>query len=92
MMIVERRRNVDMERDLPDGVAGAQTNPLRDGAVLLLSFGKLLLGAESLVALYDSKNSHVSYSVYFEWLRRRDSGKRVDTRGDSVFGKDGSVY
>lgn len=42
-------------RNLPDGVAGAQTNPLRDGAVLLLSFGKLLLGAESLVALYDGK-------------------------------------
>lgn len=38
-------------RNLPDGVAGAQTNPLRDGAVLTLSFGKLLLGAESLVAL-----------------------------------------
>lgn len=38
-------------RDLPDGVVGAQTNPLGDGAVLTLSFGKLLLGAESLVAL-----------------------------------------
>ena len=38
-------------RNLPDGVAGSQTNPLRDGAVLTLSFGKLLLGAESLVAL-----------------------------------------
>lgn len=37
--------------DLPDGVAGAQTDPLRDGTVLALSFGKLLLGAESLVAL-----------------------------------------
>jgi hypothetical protein len=38
-------------RNLPDGVAGAQTNPLGDGAVLTLSFGKLLLGAEGLVAL-----------------------------------------
>lgn len=37
--------------DLPDGVASAQTNPLGDGAVLTLSFGKLLLGAEGLVAL-----------------------------------------
>lgn len=37
--------------DLPDGVAGAQTDPLGDGAVLTLSFGKLLLGAEGLVAL-----------------------------------------
>ena len=37
--------------DLPDGVASAQANPLRDRAVLTLSFGKLLLGAESLVAL-----------------------------------------
>ena len=33
-----------------DGVAGAQTDPLGDGAVLTLSFGKLLLGAEGLVA------------------------------------------
>lgn len=31
---------------VPDGVAGPQANPLRDGAVLLLRFGKLLLGAE----------------------------------------------
>lgn len=38
-------------RNLPDGVAGAQTDPLGDGTVLALSFGKLLLGAESLVAL-----------------------------------------
>lgn len=37
--------------DLPDGVVGAQTDPLGDGAVLTLSFGKLLLGAEGLVAL-----------------------------------------
>lgn len=43
--------DVGRGRNLPDGVAGAQTNPLRDGAVLTLSFGKLLLGAESLVAL-----------------------------------------
>ena len=36
---------------LPDGVTGPQTNPLGDGTVLLLGFGKLLLGAETLVAL-----------------------------------------
>ena len=33
-----------------DGVTGPQTNPLGDGTVLLLGFGKLLLGAETLVA------------------------------------------
>lgn len=38
---------------LPDGVASAQANPLGDGTVLTLSFGKLLLGAEGLVALLD---------------------------------------
>lgn len=37
--------------DLPDGVASAQANPLRDGTVLALGFSKLLLGAETLVAL-----------------------------------------
>jgi hypothetical protein len=36
---------------VPDGVASAQANPLRDGAVLALSLSKLLLGAEGLVAL-----------------------------------------
>ena len=35
----------------PNGVASAQPNPLRDGAVLLLRLRKLLLGTERLVAL-----------------------------------------
>lgn len=35
----------------PDSVVGTKTDPLRDRTVLLLRFGKLLLGAESLVAL-----------------------------------------
>lgn len=41
----------ELGSSLPDGVASPETNPLRDGTVLLLSFGKLLLGAERLVAL-----------------------------------------
>jgi hypothetical protein len=36
---------------LPDGVASSQSNPLRNGSVLLLGFRKLLLRAEGLVAL-----------------------------------------
>ena len=40
---------------LLDGVTGPQTNPLGDRTVLLLGFGKLLLGAETLVALYEKK-------------------------------------
>lgn len=40
-------------RVVPDGVVGPQANPLGDGAVLLLRFGKLLLGAERLVGLRD---------------------------------------
>lgn len=40
----------ELGSSLPDGVASPETNPLRDGTVLLLSFGKLLLGAERLVA------------------------------------------
>lgn len=36
---------------VPDGVVGAQTDPLRDGTVLLLGLGQLLLGAERLVGL-----------------------------------------
>jgi hypothetical protein len=34
---------------VPDGVAGTQTDPLRDRAVLLLLLGKEHLGAEGLV-------------------------------------------
>lgn len=37
---------------VPDGVAGPQANPLRDGTVLALGLGQLLLGAETLVALW----------------------------------------
>ena len=41
--------------DLPNGVACAETNPLRDRSVLLLRLRKLLLGSESLVALNDNR-------------------------------------
>lgn len=37
---------------VPDGVASAEANPLRDRAVLLLGLGQLDLGAERLVALF----------------------------------------
>jgi len=37
-------------RVVSDGIASPQTNPLRDGAVLLLRSGELLLGAEGFVA------------------------------------------
>ena len=36
---------------LPDGVSCAQTDPLRDGAILLLCFGELLFCAKGFVAL-----------------------------------------
>jgi hypothetical protein len=36
-----------------DGVTGPETNPLGNRTVLSLSFGKLLLGAETLVALFN---------------------------------------
>lgn len=45
--VQERRKEVC----LPDGVTGSQADPLRDRTVLLLGFGKLLLGAEGLLAL-----------------------------------------
>lgn len=38
-------------RNAPDGVASTEANPLGHRAVLLLRLGKLLLGAERLVAL-----------------------------------------
>lgn len=47
----KRRGCAYRERCVPDGVAGPQTNPLRDGAVLLLRARKLLLGTERLLGL-----------------------------------------
>lgn len=44
---------------LPDGVSGPQTNPLGNGAVLLLGFGKLLLGTERFMALFYSDDIEV---------------------------------
>lgn len=49
--VQERRKEVC----LPDGVTGSQADPLRDRTVLLLGFGKLLLGAEGLLALLDDE-------------------------------------
>lgn len=40
---------------VPDGVTSSQTDPLGNGAVLLLGLGQLDLGAERLVALYREK-------------------------------------
>lgn len=45
-----------LRNDLLDGVTSPQTNPLGDRTVLLLSFGKLLLGTETLLALVESIN------------------------------------
>ena len=42
---------VAWRRVVPDGVASPEADPLGNRAVLLLSFGKLLLGAEGLVGL-----------------------------------------
>jgi hypothetical protein len=36
----------------PDGVSRPQANPLRDGSILFLGSGKLLLRAEGFVALW----------------------------------------
>ena len=35
-----------VKTSLPDSIASPQTNPLRDGSVLLLCFGQLDLGAK----------------------------------------------
>jgi hypothetical protein len=72
---------------LPDGVTGPETNPLGDGTVLLLSFGKLLLGAETLVALYRGATSlaqrPLSKSAH-HFIIRLATGKRA-----KVFGWEG---
>lgn len=70
--------------DLPDGVAGAQTDPLGDGAVLTLSFGKLLLGAEGLVALCGKLTLKFCFSVF-----RVLTGERKTAKMAHVFFENG---
>ncbi len=48
---------------VPDGVTGAQTDPLGNGSVLLLRLGELLLRAESLVALLGIASSALTLVV-----------------------------
>jgi hypothetical protein len=59
---------------VPDGVAGAEANPLGDGPVLLARLGQLHLGAESLVAL------QIVTLAFVRWLlsrrHRRHLGRR----------------
>ncbi len=50
---------------IPYGIASSQTNPLRDGTVLFLRFGKLLLGPEGLVGLWPMDVSSCSLAPSF---------------------------
>jgi hypothetical protein len=59
---------------LPDGVSGPQADPLWNGTILLLRFGKLLLGAEGFVAL--DVRGPVSEE---QPVRREDEGKTERT-------------
>jgi hypothetical protein len=47
---------------IPDGVSSPQTDPLRDGSILLLSLCKLDLGAERLVALFGRVSALLSHT------------------------------
>lgn len=62
--------------NLLDGVTGPQANPLRDGTVLLLSFGKLLLGTETLLALFESINISDRRCQKFENSKTRNRRPR----------------
>lgn len=56
--------------NLPDGVIRPQANPLGNGTVLLLSFGKLLLGAEGLLALFPSNKKLSQQNTPFHQNQR----------------------
>ena len=58
------KQGQEQSKYLPDGVTGPETNPLGDGTVLSLGFGKLLLGAETLVALIERKGSALASGVH----------------------------
>lgn len=59
-----KRQIHDARLNLPDGVVRPQANPLGNGTVLLLSFGKLLLGAEGLLALFSSKKNFSKQNIH----------------------------
>jgi hypothetical protein len=59
------------EAAVPDGVVCAQTDPLGDGAILLLRFRKLLLGAEGLLGLRGVSSS---------WIGKAEVRKSVSYR------------
>lgn len=69
---------------VPDGVTGAQTDPLRDGSVLLLCFRKLDLGAERLVALQRECCQYLGYRMnrgVVKGAGRRCDGRSFEERG-----------
>jgi len=56
---------------VPDGVAGAEADPLGDRAVLALLFGKLLLGAKRFVGrhLVVLLMVHLQQLILMEWVK-----------------------
>ena len=58
--------------DIPNCIASPQTNPLRNGTVLLLRFGELLLRAMGFVALLRVSLSAVVPSIEAIFIRPCD--------------------
>jgi hypothetical protein len=63
-------------RRLPDGVASPQPDPLGNGAVLLLRFRKLLLGAERLVRLTPTSATTIVRATRLKSAYRHVCGAR----------------
>lgn len=77
---------------VPDGVVRSETDPLRHRAVLLLRLGKLLLGAEGLVALPTSSalvNSLINRRTLGRRKARRPSDLQPWARVQSGFSRGG---
>jgi hypothetical protein len=70
-----------------NGVTSPEANPLRDGTVLLLSFGKLLLGTETLVARHLDGLSRRRAELYGLAEVRLSTVSR-SFRGGGFFGAD----
>ena len=70
-------RGCGSRKVVPDGVARPEADPLGNRAVLLLSFGKLLLGAEGLVALLDVSKAITTRRIG-DTYRHRDGCRVVE--------------
>ena len=73
---------------IPDGVTSSETDPLWNWSVLLLCLCKLLLGSETLVALFNDVHVSPNSSLLLNFLQYPSAPLRIHPRRHPFFRKD----